>query len=148
MKGFKCRAWKGIKLNLKVSLKLWLKVWQENNEDFPTTVKETTCVKSHMRKSFRCRSRAIEVKHKLEQINLITQSRRRIYLAYYYFHCQDRGEREFPFPAIFGNTGLPFPSRKSGMKFSTPIPVPEKGEWNFHYGSRSRKLGMEHQIWE
>ena len=37
-----------------------------------------------------------------------------------------RGELEFPFPAIFGNTCHPFPSRKLGMEFSTPIPVPEK----------------------
>merc|ERR1711983_304536 len=48
-------------------------------------------------------------------------------------------EREFPIPGIPGNTGLQFPSRKSGMEFSTPIPVPEKGNkilWIFH--SRSR----------
>ena len=55
-------------------------------------------------------------------------------------------EREFPIPGIPGNIGLQFPSRKSGMEFSTPIPVPEKGNeilWNFHSRSRSRKLGME-----
>merc|ERR1712226_1312887 len=40
-------------------------------------------------------------------------------------------EREFPIPGIPGNTGLQFPSRKSGMEFSTPIPVPEKGNGIF-----------------
>ena len=42
-----------------------------------------------------------------------------------------RGEREFPFPAIFGNTGLPFPPRKSVTEFSICILVPKIWEWNF-----------------
>ena len=68
-------------------------------------------------------------------------------------------EREFPIPGIPGNIGLQFPSRKSGMEFSTPNPVPENGNGIFHSHSRSRKWewnfmefsfpfplpGMEHQ---
>ena len=52
-----------------------------------------------------------------------------------------RGEREFPFPAIFGNTTLLFPSRKSGMEFSTLIPVPENWEWNFPLTFPFPKIG-------
>ena len=48
-------------------------------------------------------------------------------------------EREFPIPGIPGNTGLQFPSRKSGMEFATRIPVPENGNGIFHLHSRSRK---------
>ena len=48
-------------------------------------------------------------------------------------------EREFPIPGIPGNIGLQFPSRKSGMEFSTPNPVPENGNGIFHSHSRSRK---------
>ena len=68
-------------------------------------------------------------------------------------------EREFPIPGIPGNIGLQFPSRKSGMEFSTPNPVPENGNGIFHSHSRSWKWewnfmefsfpfplpGMEHQ---
>ena len=71
-------------------------------------------------------------------------------------------EREFPIPGIPGNIGLQFPSRKSGMEFSTPNPVPENGNGIFHSHSRSRKWewnfmefsfpfplpGMEHQSQE
>ena len=32
-----------------------------------------------------------------------------------------RGEREFPFPTIPGNTGLPFPFPKFGNEFFIPI---------------------------
>ena len=63
-----------------------------------------------------------------------------------------RGEREFRFPNIPGNTGLPFPfpkfgntilhsrshSQKLGMKFS--VPFPKVG--NAIYHSRSQSLGM------
>jgi len=51
---------------------------------------------------------------------------------------QNRGEREFPFPIIPGNTGLQFPSRNLGREFSTRIPVPEIGNGIFHLHSRSR----------
>ena len=45
--------------------------------------------------------------------------------------CYGNHEQESPIPGISGNTGLQFPSRKSGMEFSTPIPVPEKGNGIF-----------------
>ena len=32
-----------------------------------------------------------------------------------------RGEREFPFPTILGNTGLPFPLPKFGNEFFIPV---------------------------
>ena len=41
-----------------------------------------------------------------------------------------RGEREFPFPTIPGNTSLPFPFPKVGNGFFIPIPVPKSWEWN------------------
>ena len=39
-----------------------------------------------------------------------------------------RGEREFPFPTIPGNTSLPFPFPKVGNGFFIPIPVPKSWE--------------------
>jgi hypothetical protein len=39
-----------------------------------------------------------------------------------------RGEREFPFPTIPGNTSLPFPFPKAGNGFFIPIPVPKSWE--------------------
>ena len=41
-----------------------------------------------------------------------------------------RGEREFPFPTIPGNTSLPFPFPKVGNGFFIPIPAPKSWEWN------------------
>ena len=59
-------------------------------------------------------------------------------------HCKNlqrlnRGEQEFPSPAIFGNTGL----QKSGMNFPLAFPFPKIGNGIFHSHSCSRKLGME-----
>jgi hypothetical protein len=48
-----------------------------------------------------------------------------------------------PFPAIFGNTGLQLPYRNPGMEFSTHISFPKIGKVIFHSHSRSRKSGME-----
>ena len=42
-----------------------------------------------------------------------------------------RGEREFPFPTIPGNTGLPFPFPKFGNEFFIPVPVPKSWECYF-----------------
>ena len=62
-----------------------------------------------------------------------------------------RGEREFPFPAIPGNTGLPFPFPKIGHDFfipvpkswecyfSFPFPFPKFGNAIFHSRSRYRE---------
>ena len=44
-----------------------------------------------------------------------------------------RGEREFPFPAIPGNTGLPFPFPKIGNYFFIPVPVPKSWECYFSF---------------
>ena len=68
-----------------------------------------------------------------------------LYFAWLGFYNQamtfvwNNHEREFPIPGIPGNTGLQFPSRKSGMEFATRIPVPENGNGIFHLHSRSRK---------
>ena len=66
-------------------------------------------------------------------------------------HCKNlqrlnRGEQEFPSPAIFGNTGLQFPSQKSGMNFPLAFLFPKIGNGIFHLHSHSRKLGMEFAI--
>ena len=44
-----------------------------------------------------------------------------------------RGEREFPFPAIPGNTGLPFPFPKIGNDFFIPVPIPKSWESHFSF---------------
>ena len=55
---------------------------------------------------------------------------------------QDRGEREFPFPTIFGNTGLRFPFPKFGNEFFVPVPK----SWECFFDSRSQNLGMQFSI--
>ena len=87
---------------------------------------------------------------------LITYLRRCTYLAavqstYYVSQFQGfsdppspprhRGEREFPFPAIPGNTGLPFPFPKIGNDFFIPIPVPKSWECNFSFPFPFPKFG-------
>ena len=57
-----------------------------------------------------------------------------------------RGEREFPFPTIFGNTGLRFPFPKFGNEFFIPVPVPKSWECFFDSRSRSQNLGMQFSI--
>ena len=52
-----------------------------------------------------------------------------------------RGEREFPFPAIPGNTGLPFPFPKIGNDFFIPIPVPKSWECYFSFPFPFPKFG-------
>ena len=52
---------------------------------------------------------------------------------------QNRGEREFPFPAIPGNTGLPFPFPKIGNDFF--IPVPKNWECYFSFPFPFPKFG-------
>ena len=66
------------------------------------------------------------------------------------FHARQtlicRGEREFPFPTIPGNTGLPFPFPNLGMSFSFPFPFPKVGNAFFDSRSRSQNLGMQFSI--
>ena len=52
-----------------------------------------------------------------------------------------RGEREFPFPTIPGNTGLPFPFPKFGNEFFIPVPVPKSWECNFLFPFPFPKFG-------
>ena len=79
-----------------------------------------------------------------------------------------RGEREFPFPTIPGNTSLPFPFPKVGNGFFIPIPVPKSWEYNcsfpfpkvgnailhsrsFHGNESLRsgiRSGMNYQSWD
>jgi len=54
---------------------------------------------------------------------------------------QTRGEREFPFPTIPGNTGLPFPFPKFGNDFFIPVPVPKSWECNFLFPFPFPKFG-------
>ena len=85
------------------------------------------------------------------------------------YNGETRGEREFPFPAFPGNTGLrfpfpkigndfsfPFPFPKVGNAFSIPVPVPKIWECNlpflfpligmdYHVGNR---MGMEFKSWD
>ena len=69
---------------------------------------------------------------------------------------QGRDEREFPFPTIFGNTGLRFPFPKFGNEFFIPVPVPKSWECNspfpfplpgmdYHVGNR---MGIEFKSWD
>ena len=50
-----------------------------------------------------------------------------------------RGEREFSFPTIPGNTGLPFPFPKIGIDFF--IPVPKSWEYYFSFPFPFPKFG-------
>ena len=52
-----------------------------------------------------------------------------------------RAEREFPFPAIPGNTGLPFPFPKIGNDFFIPVPVPKSWECYFSFPFPFPKFG-------
>ena len=45
----------------------------------------------------------------------------------FFLEMRLRAEREFPFPAIPGNTGLPFPFPKIGNDFFIPVPVTGNG---------------------
>ena len=53
-----------------------------------------------------------------------------------------RGEREFQFPTIPGNTSV----QKLGMIFSFPFPLQEVGNDIFHFRSCSQNLGMQFSI--
>ena len=54
---------------------------------------------------------------------------------------QARGEREFPFPAIPGNTSLPFPFPKIGNDFFILVPVPKGWECYFSFPFPFPKFG-------
>ena len=77
------------------------------------------------------------------------------------WQIQFRGEREFPFPTIFGNAGLRFPFPKFGNEFFIPVPkswecffrfpfpFPKFGNAIFHSRSRQReRIIMSGIKWE
>ena len=52
-----------------------------------------------------------------------------------------RGEREFPFPAIPRNTGLPLPFPKIVNDFFIPVPVPKSWKCYFSFPFQFPKFG-------
>ena len=72
----------------------------------------------------------------IKATSLHKEGRRRILWYIFLSHqkqARSRGEREFPFPIIPGNTGLPFPFPKFGNEFFIPVPVPKNWECYFPF---------------
>ena len=72
---------------------------------------------------------------------LAKQLKRDLKYGIFYIYRRGRGEREFPFPTIPGNTSLPFPFPKFGNEFFIPVPVPKSWECYFPFPFPFPKFG-------